>query len=476
MKFEFKRIGLIDEANIDLADLTILCGENNTGKTYVTYAIYGFLRSWRQLLSSEIEEDVHKILKNSTNQIDISEIFSGKINKYFERLSKQYVSHLPRIFSSRAELFAKSVIKVSITSEISFKESPYHRAIKGTGEKIIATIRKEPNSPMLEILISDQASMKEQFKRYGITDFIIDAIADIVFAPYFGDVFIASTERTGAAIFYRELDFARTRLVEALGQHGQQDKKNDSILRNPFRLFEAMRDNSYPVPVRDNVDFVRRIEDVDKTTSPLATQHPEILTSFEEVIGGSYKIIRGKGLYYQPKGAQKPRLSMSESSSAVRALLNMGFYLRCRAKSGDILMIDEPELNLHPINQRAFARLASQLVNCGIRVFMTTHSDYIIKELNTLIMLNMLNAKSKNIKLFLKRHGYKDEEKLDHTKVKLFITCKQKERGAKGRPAKLNSLKEAKIYPDRGIEVDTFDTTIEKMNLVQEEILSGTTA
>ena len=51
-------------------------------------------------------------------------------------------------------------------------------------------------------------------------------------------------------------------------------------------------------------------------------------------------------------------------------------------------MVDEPELNLHPENQRRIAQLFARLVNLGIRVFVTTHSDYIVKELNTLIMLN----------------------------------------------------------------------------------------
>ena len=51
-------------------------------------------------------------------------------------------------------------------------------------------------------------------------------------------------------------------------------------------------------------------------------------------------------------------------------------------------MVDEPELNLHPENQRRMARLFARLVNVGVKVFVTTHSDYIVKELNTLILLN----------------------------------------------------------------------------------------
>lgn len=463
MKFELKKVGLIDDAIVDLADLTILCGENNTGKTYVTYALYGFLRSWRHFLFVELEEKIGEILKESTNsQIDLSSLFTGQINKYLERIAKRYAKALPRIFASSPDLLSEAVVKVSVPSEIDFREPAYHQSIKdSTGGKTLATLRKAENSSILEILIGDQPITQS---RFGLIDFVSDAIADIIFSAYFPDVFIASAERTGAAMFLRELDFGRTRLIEALGQ---QDKK---AIRNPLELFEKMQ-AGYAQPVRDNVDFVRQIEDIDKKVSPLAQKHPKVLVQFEAVIGGTYKVVKGKGLYYQPKGAGKPRLSMSESSSSVRALLLISFYLRCRAKPGDLLMIDEPELNLHPVNQRAFARLIAYLVNCGIRVFMTTHSDYIIKELNTLIMLN---AQTEHTKAVQQRHDYGDEERIDPARVKLFMTCpvtKKREGGL--RSTRHNSLREAKIHPDQGIEVETFDTTIETMNAIQTEILFG---
>lgn len=463
MKFEFKKIGLIDDAIIDLANLTILCGENNTGKTYVTYTLYGFLRSWRQMLYLELKEKIDEILKESTkSQIDLGALFSGQINKYLERFAKRYAKGLPRVFASSPELLSEAVVKVSVPSEIDFHGPAYHRSIKdSTGGKTLATLRKAKDSSILEILIGDQSLTQS---RFGLVDFVSDAIADIVFAPYLPDVFIASAERTGAAIFRKELDFARTRLIEALGQQNRKD------LRNPFHLFEQMQ-AGYAMPVQDNVDFVRQIEDIDKQVSQLVEAHPKVLEQFEAVIGGTYKVVKGKGLYYQPKGTGKPRLSMSESSSSVRALLDIGFYLRCRAKPGDLLMIDEPELNLHPVNQRAFARLIAYLVNCGVRVFMTTHSDYIIKELNTLIMLNVQTDHTKAIQ---QKYGYGSEEQIDPAKVKLFMTCFVNEkRDGLGKRARLNSLREAKIHPDQGIEVETFDTTIEAMNAIQTEILFG---
>jgi predicted ATPase len=58
------------------------------------------------------------------------------------------------------------------------------------------------------------------------------------------------------------------------------------------------------------------------------------------------------------------------------------------AQKGNLLIVDEPGLNLHPENQRKLDRLFTTLLNRSIKIFITTHSNYIIKELNTLILLN----------------------------------------------------------------------------------------
>ncbi|ACB51007.1 hypothetical protein cce_1657 [Crocosphaera subtropica ATCC 51142] len=64
MKFEISNLGYIKQAEIELGDLTIICGKNNTGKTYVNYAIYGFLRTWKFNVDFDIE-DVKEITRSS---------------------------------------------------------------------------------------------------------------------------------------------------------------------------------------------------------------------------------------------------------------------------------------------------------------------------------------------------------------------------------------------------------------------------
>lgn len=44
MRFEFENLEPIKHGEVELVKLTVFCGKNNTGKTYVNYLIYGFMR------------------------------------------------------------------------------------------------------------------------------------------------------------------------------------------------------------------------------------------------------------------------------------------------------------------------------------------------------------------------------------------------------------------------------------------------
>ncbi|WP_017303734.1 AAA family ATPase [Spirulina subsalsa] len=50
MKIQVKNLGVLKQAEFSLGEITIICGGNNTGKSYATYALYGFLSSWKYLV------------------------------------------------------------------------------------------------------------------------------------------------------------------------------------------------------------------------------------------------------------------------------------------------------------------------------------------------------------------------------------------------------------------------------------------
>jgi ABC-type multidrug transport system ATPase subunit len=162
---------------------------------------------------------------------------------------------------------------------------------------------------------------------------------------------------------------------------------------------------------------------------------------------------------------------MDESSSAVRSLLDVGFYLTHVAQPGDLLMVDEPELNLHPENQRKVARLFARLLNIGVKVFITTHSDYIIKELNTLIMPGREKPHLDEIRT---REGYRIDEMLSADQLRVYIAEEALIKvDGNSKRSKYMTLVKADIDPEFGIEARSFDSTIEEMNRIQEEIVWG---
>jgi predicted ATPase len=86
-------------------------------------------------------------------------------------------------------------------------------------------------------------------------------------------------------------------------------------------------------------------------------------------------------------------------------------------------MIDEPELNLHPSNQMLLRGLIANLVNLGIDVMITTHSDYMIKEFNNLIMLSNDFVEKERI---MKENKYEEIDILHPDKVKAYFIEKHK--------------------------------------------------
>jgi len=463
MKIHLENLGVLRQAEFELGDLTIICGKNNTGKTHATYALFGFLNNYRRLLKIEISSsEINQLFENGALRIDV-ENYIDKVDSILSQGCKRYHQILPRIFASKPAYFKDSVFKLELMKEdlINAVKRPFDRKIR-TPEKAILSLDKPDGKTHISIsLLQDYDEVKGPPKAM-IADMISRAVADILFRHVFPQTFIASTERTGAAIFDKELNFARNRLLE------EMSKENKSI--DPVELlFKSY--NDYALPVTKNVDFIRRLETIAKNDSFLTEECPEILNDFSDIIGGEYIVGSNNAIYFKPAKKQV-KLTMGESSSAVRSLLDIGFYLRHEAERGDMLMVDEPELNLHPENQRRMARLFARLVNLGIKVFVTTHSDFLVKELNTLIML--FDQDKPHLKKIAEKEGYRAEELLSHKKVRVYIAEKSlvKLKGNTKR-TKVQTLVPADIDQDLGIEVRSFDETINKMNEIQEAIVWG---
>ncbi|XWK90146.1 MAG: AAA family ATPase [Phormidium sp.] len=459
MKIKVKNLGALKQAEFTLGDLTIICGCNNTGKTYATYALFGFLYSWRQMFAIEIKDDkIEQLLADGVIRIDIQE-YVQQSEQIVTKACQAYTQELPNIFAAPKELFKKTEFQVNLDIKNISLTRRFELTIGSANVEIFSMTKSEESRELAVTLLVEKD--KAKIPREILNRTIADALKLIIFSEVIPRPFIASAERTGAAIFRKELNFARNRLIEEMGQ------ANNNI--NPMDLlFKVYQD--YALPIKTNVDFTRELETIFKKSSFIAENHPDVLADFADIIGGEYTVTRNDELYYVPKG-KRVKLSMDQSSSAVRSLLDIGFYLKHEAQLGDLLMIDEPELNLHPENQRRVAKLFARLINLGIKVFITTHSDYIIKELNTLIMLN---HDKPHLKRIAKEENYRAEELISAKKIKVYIAEEVLiTPEGKNRKTKCQTLTPANIDPELGIEARSFDPTIETMNRIQEAIIWG---
>ncbi|HAO09714.1 MAG TPA: hypothetical protein DCQ51_00655, partial [Planktothrix sp. UBA8407] len=447
MKIKVKNLGVLKQAEFTLGDLTILCGCNNTGKTYATYALFGFLSIWRRMFSIEISDDkIDQLLADGVIHLDIQE-YVKQSEQIIIKACQEYTQQLPKIFATSTERFKKTEFQVELNINNIRLIDRFELTIGSTNTEIFSIIKTEDSTKLIVTLLVEKENIKIPIDIVKRT--IADALKDIIFSPLFPRPFIASAERTGVAIFRKELNFARNRLLEEMTQTGKNI--------NPMELLFKVYDD-YALPIKKNVDFIRQLETLVKKSSFIADNYPDILVDFANIIGGEYTITQNDELYYVPKG-KRIKLSMDESSSAVRSLLDIGFYLQHEAQQGDLLMIDEPELNLHPENQRRVARILARLVNIGIKVFITTHSDYIVKELNTLIMLN---HDKPHIKRIAEQEGYKQVELIAYDQIKVYIAeaALIKLDGSQ-KKTKCQTLTPADINPELGIEARSFDPTIE---------------
>ncbi len=438
--------------------MTIICGENNTGKTYATYALFGFLHVWKKILTVSIEDAIIKtLLDNGVVKINLAN-YVNKIDQILEEGCNQYTQLLPKIFSTSEERFKTTKFQIILDEKPSLI-SEYERKIQSENAELFS-LSKSKNS--LELIVSLLVGIEKNIFPFQLfKEIISNTIIHIIFSELFSNPFISSAERTGAVIFSSELNFSRNNLLKEMHNLDKDVDPRELLFKNY---------QNYALPVEQNVNFIRNLKNVTKNSSFITEKYPEILDDFTDIIGGNYSITNNDELHFKPKGG-KVKLTMDESSSAVRSLLDIGFYLRHVAKKGYLLIVDEPELNLHPENQRRIIRLFSRLIKIGIKVFVTTHSDYIVKELNTLIMLNHDQPYLRKI---AEEEGYNEYELISAKQIKVYIAEKASIKlEGKSRKSNCQTLTLANINPELGIEVRSFDTTINTMNRIQEAVIWG---
>ena len=226
----------------------------------------------------------------------------------------------------------------------------------------------------------------------------------------------------------------------------------DSI--SPF-LLTGKFTGRYALPIKDNIDYTRDIQNLQKNRS--AIFESKLFDDIKDMMDGYYAS-SGDDIRFISKARGKGRsfnIPLHLAASSVRGLSDIYFFLKHVANKNHLLIVDEPESHLDTSNQILLARLLARCVRAGLKVLITTHSDYLIKEINNLVMLS---RPFKDKAAVLKKLKYSTDDFLDPGSVRAYV-------------AEDNSLTRCDV--DRfGIDMPVFDETIDRINRVANDLAS----
>lgn len=462
VEFRFRNIGPIKEAAIELGDLTIIAGRNNTGKTYLVYTLYGFLKLWNS--QPHADEAMWLMRTGSAGSPTIGEVFSELLEKgratfpldkdginslrhrALQVLSKRFSKELlHQVFSAPDENFLRASIEALYTEHERTAEYPLTGDIQ-LPDGASLCMRYDGSNMILKLNTGEAKELD-----FNLRYFLVPRYLELLLRPWLPPPFILSSERFGISLFYRELDFTKNQLVDMLQKIGSSKRQANL---SPF-FFINQATSRYALPIKDNIDYTRSIPDRRKNKSDfLKTGHSD---EIKDMMAGYYSSA-GDEIRFISKARGRDRsfnIPLYLASSSARGLSDLYFFLRHVATENSILIVDEPESHLDTANQVLLARLLARVVRTGLKVLVTTHSDYFVKEINNLIMLSQILKDRSEV---AREHQYSGDEALFPSLIRAYV-------------AEKNSLTKCQI-DQFGIDMPVFDETIDKINLVANELAS----
>ena len=436
IELEVTNYGPIVEARIDLRPLTVFVGPSNTGKSYLAILIYALHRCfggdagpdhWRASRGSLMLPDgeVRKRLDDAVETFVKSEgpklLLSGNSpDQEGIELPGPVLDEIRSLFDSRGRHFGHEISRCFGIDEA----RALSRKGAGNGARVVIRNRLSDGSVSgdhvlklgngetpfagsfpgrLRISSDEFESIVSQFFRRmgkGLLEAFSNGDGDSSFLTRNVIEILEKTARNHLAgalnfpAFYLPAD--RTGIMHA---HGSMIS---GIIGNAPMTGSR---RAAPTSMLSGVlaDFLQQIIEVDRMGSADDQPLPEIGARIEKtILDGSVHIERSDLIgfpqfMYRPRGWRKA-LRLTNASSMVSELAPVVLYLRYLVRPGDVLIIEEPESSLHPAMQVELTRQLAALVRVGIRVIVTTHSEWVLEELANVVRRSELcEARRKEI-------------------------------------------------------------------------------
>jgi len=435
MELQFKNFGPLISGNLRFEKpLTVITGKNSSGKSYATYVLFSILDTLGNTPNSLVDEFDDAAIEFVSNLIGdkqkgTTKNFVTKFKDFIKNsLSSRLLTNKDYIF--RHDISGKIDIH-NIELEV-FNEKPF-------GKRTLRFIAKKdanPFSGVIEItkdgdLNFDIVKKDIALKRHITDRIIFQAIKDIILKDF--------------EVLYFPPD------------RGTLNAFSETLVNNDFRKFIINMDSpevrdekrgslKYTMPVLDYLKLRNQLFDINLSDKSIV---PDSKITSTIIDGGKFNVDDFGEISFSVNQETIPYHLMS---SSLKSLSLFFLYFEYRARKNNIIFIDEPEINLHPENQVLLTRLLVDALNKDIKIIISTHSDYIIRELN-LILLN--SEKSRNGKF----SGLSDYNNitLTHDNISVY-------------EFKNHTIDAIEVTPD-GFSIEGIDDTIKKQNSILQQLI-----
>jgi len=344
MKLKISNLGPIDSMVIDMSKPFILfAGDNGTGKTYAATYLYTLISMISVYIDSLGLHVLQRFENNIEGELNADELYDS-LDTFLKNRQNDILSYMN--LNIQKDSFKCEIV----TTKEEWREELLKRTVSLWSDEVV----KKTNSLNYHIELRGVGGSELQVMQ----SFLITAL-------YFDGIILAkmfTAERSGIYTFSKELSVGR--------------------LRNP----EERLNVRYPRPIADGLADAADLTSKNRITFDDGAFAAEIERM---ILHGNLTVSDEGEISYHV--SEDTELGFNESSSAIKTLAPLVFYLRYSAGQFNLLFVDEPELNLHPKNQILLAKVFVKMINAGLRLVISTHSDYIIREINNMIMADGLN-------------------------------------------------------------------------------------
>lgn len=365
MKLEFQNLGAIKKTSLDLRPLTVIVGPNNTNKTYLAYTVHGLLSN------IDAERDRSDELAGGSGEVAVSvaDVVAGA-NERLGAAARGFAARLPEYFQDTyGSLFKDTKLGAAIGArEV---RAITEGAFRNVGSTLVGKVRANGKDPQKMLL---------------------SALVGRVIRNCAGPVLTLPAERNAFIITYKMLSARRFRALrdQARSMRFRGGNQPSRRMENDWDPLREQGDLRYPAPIEDFLDFLTDVELASAgSTYADGPQFMALAQAIEDHIQGGHRTayestkLGGRELALTIRADL--RADLYNASSSIKQLAPLLLYLRYQARPKQTLIIDEPEMNLHPEGQAKLLEALAMLANLGVNVLLTTHSPYFMAHLNNLI-------------------------------------------------------------------------------------------